>query len=166
MVAREFQTVIVSANTDQALKAFEYGAIDFVAKPFTEDRLKQAFSKMGEKAQVLHAGAGKAQFLGVRHAGRTQMLHVADIMRLKADDKYCEILMKNGNNFFHEKSLGQLMLLLPDNFQRVHKSFGVNLLEMQALRSFPGSKYELQCVDGSHIPVGRSYLPALRERLS
>ncbi len=166
MVARNFQTIIVSANTDQALTAFEYGVVDFVAKPFTEERLKQALGKLGGAGQGnKHTGAGKAQFLGVRHAGKTQLIQVADIVRLKADDKYCEIILKNGSNFFHEKSLGQLMLLLPDNFQRIHKSHGVNLLETQALKSFPGSKYELQCLSGEHVPVGRSYLSALRERV-
>ena len=38
-VAGSFHTIIVSANTEQALRAFEFGVIDFVAKPCMKDRL-------------------------------------------------------------------------------------------------------------------------------
>src|SRR5688572_31129759 len=41
-VAGSFHTIIVSANTEQALRAFEYGVIDFVPKPFSRERLEQA----------------------------------------------------------------------------------------------------------------------------
>ena len=38
LLSHSFQTIIVSANTDQALKAFEYGVLDFIPKPFTIER--------------------------------------------------------------------------------------------------------------------------------
>ena len=40
-VAGSFHTIIVSATTDQALRAFEHGVLDFVPKPFAEERLNQ-----------------------------------------------------------------------------------------------------------------------------
>ncbi len=42
-VAGAFHTVIVSAHTNQALRAFEYGVLDFVAKPFDKERLEKTF---------------------------------------------------------------------------------------------------------------------------
>ena len=45
-VAASFHTIIVSARHDQALRAFEYGVVDFVAKPYTEDRLRQAIERV------------------------------------------------------------------------------------------------------------------------
>lgn len=45
VVAKSFQTIIVSAYTDKAITAFNYGVLDFVPKPFDEDRLAQAFMR-------------------------------------------------------------------------------------------------------------------------
>lgn len=38
-------TIVVSANTDNAIRAFEYGVIDFIAKPVSEDRLRLALDR-------------------------------------------------------------------------------------------------------------------------
>src|SRR5690606_21849668 len=40
--AEPFQTVVVSANADRAIEAFELGVVDFVPKPFTAERLEKA----------------------------------------------------------------------------------------------------------------------------
>ena len=45
-VAYNFHTIVISANTDQAITAFEYGILDFLGKPFDEIRLKKAFKKV------------------------------------------------------------------------------------------------------------------------
>ena len=45
-VAGRHQTIVISANTDRALTAFEYGVVDFVPKPFDRERLAQALSRV------------------------------------------------------------------------------------------------------------------------
>src|SRR3546814_3334293 len=44
-VSGSFATIVVSAHTDRALDAFEYGVVDFVPNPFTAPRLCQAFER-------------------------------------------------------------------------------------------------------------------------
>jgi DNA-binding NtrC family response regulator len=45
-VAASFHTVVVSADIDEALRTFEYGVLDFVPKPFTEQRLEEALRRV------------------------------------------------------------------------------------------------------------------------
>ena len=45
-VAGSFHTIVVSANEDQALRAFEYGVLDFVPKPVSEERLEKAIGRI------------------------------------------------------------------------------------------------------------------------
>ena len=66
-VAGSFHTIIVSANTEQALRAFEFGVIDFVPKPFSKERLAQALARVTERGG--HA-AGAARYLAVKKYGR------------------------------------------------------------------------------------------------
>jgi two-component system response regulator LytT len=47
-VAEPFQTIVVSANTDRAIEAFELGVVDFVPKPFTEERLSMALERVAQ----------------------------------------------------------------------------------------------------------------------
>src|SRR2546430_1173887 len=47
-VAGSFHTIIVSANTDQALRAFEHGVLDFVPKPITLERLQIALERASD----------------------------------------------------------------------------------------------------------------------
>ena len=47
--AGSFQTIIVSARHEKALRAFEYGVTDFVAKPYDENRLRQAIQRVTDR---------------------------------------------------------------------------------------------------------------------
>ncbi|TGL87152.1 helix-turn-helix domain-containing protein [Leptospira congkakensis] len=49
-------TIVVSANTDNAIRAFEYGVIDFIAKPISEDRLRLALDRHSLFANTYQRG--------------------------------------------------------------------------------------------------------------
>jgi DNA-binding LytR/AlgR family response regulator len=165
VVSRAFQTIIVSANTDQALRSYEYGVIDFVAKPFNAARLQQALNKLSTKAQDAEAGGGHAKLLGVRYVGKTLLIPVQDISHIKASGRYSEITSADQPVRLHEKKLKELLLILPEPFQRIHKSYIVNLDEAESIVAHPGSKYELCLKGGISVPIGRTYISSLRRRL-
>ena len=48
-VSGSYHTIIISAYAEKALKAFEYGVLDFVAKPFSTARLRKAFVRYNEQ---------------------------------------------------------------------------------------------------------------------
>src|SRR5215207_4716738 len=70
-VAGSFHTIIVSANTEQALRAFEFGVIDFVAKPCMKDRLAQALQRVSDRDG---RAACAAKFLAVRKLGKVELV--------------------------------------------------------------------------------------------
>ena len=55
--AGAFHTVVVSANTDAAVRAFEYGVLDFVPKPFGRERLGKSFERMFDSRARADYGA-------------------------------------------------------------------------------------------------------------
>ena len=92
-VAQSFHTIIVSANTDQALRAYEHGAIDFVAKPFSEQRLREALLRAGNpEGRSLHA----ARYLAVRKPGRIELVPVNDVVYVQGADDFSELVLANG----------------------------------------------------------------------
>ena len=165
LASAPFQTIIVSANTDQALRAFEYGVIDFVAKPFDEARLAKAIGRLDLSETLDHAGRGSAEFLGIRRGGATKLVEVKTVVSAKAADSYSELTLADGNSFLHEKNLKQLIQILPAHFQRIHRSAIVNMKYVSSLEAYEGSRYEVQMHSGDVMPVGRAFVGKLRQRL-
>jgi two-component system response regulator LytT len=165
MIAAPFQTIVASANIDQALRAFEYGVIDFVPKPFKIERIRKALERARGHVLATEAGVGSAKYLGVRYLGKTQLIQVDTITHIEAAGRYSELVLKDNRTRLHEKKLKELLRVLPNQFQQIHKSYLANLSFAADISSHPGSKYELRCTTDVVLPIGRKYLASLRQRL-
>jgi two-component system response regulator LytT len=160
--AAAFHTIIVSANTEHALRAFEYGVIDFVPKPFTQERLGQALARVTDQ----HGRAAQpAQFLAVRKHGRIEVVPVADVAYIRGAHNYSELVLADGRCELHDKSLERLAVMLPEGFERIHKSYLVRFADIAAIHARKGSQYEAELKSGVTLPIGRTRCPDLRARL-
>jgi DNA-binding LytR/AlgR family response regulator len=157
-VAGAFDTIVVSANTDRAIEAFEYGVIDYVPKPFNTERLAQAFKRLsGRRGESVDL-----RYLIVRHAGKLERVNVEDIRAIHGANDYAELELASGARRLHEKTLQKLMRSLPAGFVRIHRSHIVNLAFAQSLTAHAGSRYELGLTDGRPLPVGRKWIASVR----
>ena len=161
-VAGSFHTVVVSAYTDQALRAFEYGVLDFVAKPFDGERLAKTLDRLDNARERADYGT---RYLGVAKPGRLALIPVAEIRYIKGAGAYSELHSGEGPPELHGKSLDRLMAILPPIFERVHKSYIVHMDRVRHIRALEGSRYELHMDDGTVLPVGRTRIKQIRARL-
>jgi len=156
-LAKSFQTIIVSANTDRAIEAFEYGVLDFIGKPFNLNRLQKAlgyfFNKHDHK---------QCMYLSVKKYGKIELVETRYIEYIKTQGNYSELTSEGEVKELHDKSLEQLLLILPNHFQRVHKSYIVNMQYLAELKKHPGTRYELVLNDGTIIPLGRTHYVKIR----
>lgn len=169
LASQSFQTIVVSANTDRALQSYEYGVLDFVPKPVGRERLKKALRKLDYTDDTdgsLQTGRGTTEYLSIKAPGMIKILQVSEVHYIEAAGKYSEIHTADDHSHLHEKSLTALLLLLPKNFQRVHKSVIANLDFAGKLLSHEGSRYELQLKSDRSLRVGRAFVNSLRDRLS
>lgn len=154
-----FHTIIISAYKDKAITAFEYGVLDFVPKPFNEERLAQAFLRISSTQK---AGIG-ARYLSVKKRGAITLIDVSDICYIQGAGIYTELHLKNRRKEIHDKSLEKLEQLLPPNFVRIHKSYIADMLEAQEILVETGSKYSLLLSTGQRLPIGRTRYKTLKE---
>ncbi|MEL7147880.1 MAG: LytTR family DNA-binding domain-containing protein [Bacteroidota bacterium] len=154
-----FHTVVVSAHKDQAITAFEYGVLDFVPKPFSEERLAQAFLRITQR----HENRAM-RFLSVQKRGTQQLIKVKDICYIQGARVYTELYLIDGRKEVHNKSLDKLETLLPANFERVHKSYLVDMSRVSELQVSGGGKYNLLMKDGAILPVSRSKYKELKNK--
>lgn len=159
-VAESCHCIIVSAYADKAIQAFEFGVLDFVAKPFIEARLIKALQRFDQQGQTT-----QTQVLAVKKIGGIQLLNVAGVDFISADGHYSQIHMLDGSTHLHEKPFERLLGILPDNFQRIHRSYAVNILHIQRINISSGGRYSLDCRMSKEIPLSRSYYPKITKIL-
>ena len=153
------QTIIVSAHSERAAMAFDYGVIDFVSKPFDEPRLALAFERFQSRRPEQ---APAAKYLSFRTGRRVEVVPLEDVALLRGADKYSEVFLASGDIKLHDKALGKLEPHLPEAFLRIHKSYIVRLDQVERYESFPGNKLELVLRNGERAPVSRSKMADVR----
>ncbi|OJJ21123.1 DNA-binding response regulator [marine bacterium AO1-C] len=161
MVAQPFHTIIISAYKEKAITAFEYGVLDFVPKPFNETRLHKALDRVN--LQVTPE-VQQLKYLAIAKKGRQHLIHLEDVLYIQGARIYTEVFLKNGQKELHNKSLDKLEQLLPESFQRIHKSYLVDMREVTEFLSAAGGKYAVMLSNGEQLPVSRSRFKALKEQ--
>ena len=157
-----FHTIIISAYTDKAITAFEYGVIDFIPKPFDLNRLRLAFDKYFGRVQ----NPEKAKYLVFRKKNKNVLLPVNDVIYFKSEGYLVNAYSINRNTNLLEKSLKHLELILPADFIRVHRSVILNIKYVSSYQNTGGGVYKIELKDGKSLPISRSGLKLLRQRLN
>jgi len=160
VVSESFHTIIISAYKEKAIRAYEYGVLDFVPKPFDEDRLSRACQRITKKQEKKN----QLKFLAIKKKGKHLLIKAEDILFIKGAGIYTEIYLKNATREIHSKSLESLNMILPSNFERIHKSYLVDMNQAKGIISEPGSKYSLELQNGEILPVGRTKIKELTKR--
>jgi len=160
--AKAPHTIVVSAQTDRALEAFDFGVLDFVPKPFTRDRLAKAFARFWNKAPERPALPRQLSF---ETRDGFDVVELKSILFFKAADKYSEAVLASGDTRFHDKSLNRLEHILASDFVRTHKSYLVHQRAILDIKSLEGSRYALRLANGDQLPVGRTRVDHVRQLL-
>jgi two-component system, LytTR family, response regulator LytT len=157
-LAQPCQTIVISANTARAMEAFELGVVDFVPKPFTEERLASAFQRARERA-----GQERVRYLAVTLAGKLELIPLDSVVAIHGDDDYSSIETLDGRRHLHRKTLSALLEVLPPTFKRVHRSHIVNLSHVVKILTHAGGRRTVVLPNGVTVPATRSHMDKLSD---
>jgi two-component system LytT family response regulator len=183
--ADELPAVIFVTAYDQfAVGAFEVHALDYLVKPFDDDRFLEAIARAKSAIRGARAGelserlAGLLEQVGggtpadrwlrrlvVKTAGRVVLVRVEDIDWIEAAD-YCVKLHVQGKVHVLRESLQTLELRLdPERFFRIHRSGIVNLDRVTELQPVLKGEHSVLLRDGSRLKLSRGRRRDLETRL-
>jgi two-component system response regulator LytT len=151
-LTQRFHTIVISGHTDHALRAFEYGVIDFVPKPFTVERLRKALERVTQHG----FSPAPVRFLTARTSRRHLLLPIDCVEYLKANRYLVEVHLKDGGMEWIEKPLDRLESILPGTFIRIHRSCIVNLEYVDSYRHAGRGCYQVQMKNGTNLPLSRT----------
>lgn len=161
-VAGSFHTIVVSANEDQALRAFEYGVLDFVPKPVSEERLRKA---IGRVQGAGHSGR-HAQYLPIRKPKGVALVRLEEVSYFRGDGNYIEIRLKTGASEYHRRTLDSLAKILPARFTRIHRSYIVDRQDVKWVVSRGGGIYDVELESGAKLPLSRAHYKEFKDLMS
>jgi len=165
--------VFTTAYGEYALDAFEVEAIDYLKKPFDDERFEEAVRRVRERlAGRLFppdaAGAATeaiADRIVIHREGRIDVVELASLEWVEAADQYVRLHTDHGEQLMRE-SMGQLERRLDKRrFLRVHRSAIVALDRVRRLESRGGGVGRLLLAGGAWVPVSRSRFPLVRRTL-
>jgi DNA-binding LytR/AlgR family response regulator len=152
--------IFTTAYDAHAVEAFDLGAVDYLLKPFGEDRFRKAVTRV-----IGRIGDNAASHLVVRHRGQLIPVATQELVRLSADDDLV-VLHVRGRQLSLSETLGALMERLDERqFLRVHRSHAVNLAFVAALEPRDANRLSVRMRDGSVVPASRAGTQLLRTRL-
>lgn len=162
--------VFVTAHAEYALAAFERHAVDYIVKPFSEERVNQALDfashrSASERAARLlellpqlkiltHQQSSK---IGIKTNGRILFIDPCDVLAVEAEGNYVLLRRAKGSDLLRESISMIAEKLKPFGFIRIHRSVLVNASFVQDIRPCPTGEYQLRLRDGSEYTVTRTY---------
>jgi two-component system, LytTR family, response regulator len=181
-------TVFVTAYDQHAVRAFEANALDYLLKPFSDERFEATMarvrSRLNERGlqefsrrlmRMISAGPAPRTLdrLVVKSAGATRFIRVSEIDWIEAAGVYVNLHVNSvsaqkpgGGEILYRSSLAELAERLdPARFIRVHRSTIVNLESILQLEPISHGEFEVLLKSGARTRISRSYRAQLEERL-
>ena len=174
-------TVFVTAFDQHAIAAFEANALDYLLKPFSDERFEATMSRvrsrldergMREFGERVLRMISPAQLsprtldrLVVKASGATRFLNVAEVEWIESAGVYV-MLHTAGKGILHRASLTDLESRLdPRCFIRIHRSAIVNIEKVSHLEPISHGEFDVVMKSGARVKLSRTYRAHLELRL-
>lgn len=183
-------TVFVTAYDEYAIKAFDLAAVDYLLKPFDDERFEEALRRARERIADRDASAVSDRLLqllqerdpslleqeesreesyleriAVQGRGKARIVPVEDITHITADGSYAELHVDDDTYVIRERMKTLDARLDPAEFVRVHRSAIVRLDEIELILRGGGGDYAVRLQSGTRVSVSRSRVDKLQNRL-
>jgi two-component system, LytTR family, response regulator len=159
--------VFITARTDQALAAFDVGAVGYLLKPVDHLRLAQVLRRVRAAGESAPAGPwpeGDLDPVPVEAPGRTLLVSRDEVEWVESAGDYVRLHTADGRGHLVRLSMARLEHAWGgDGFTRIHRQYLVSLRAVRELRT-TGSQVYVR-VGSRELPVSRRHLRELRVRL-
>lgn len=172
------EVIFCTAYDEFALKAFEIHAVDYLLKPFSEARLKEAVFRAVDRIQSKSQegkiryeamantslpGMEPLQRIVARTGSRLTVISTDSIRYLQAQDDYVLVVSDQGNHLKEKTMKFYEEHLPPDGFLRIHRSYMVNIRRIKSVSPYGKETWKVLLTTGEEIPASASGYRKLRD---
>lgn len=173
--------IFVTAYDQYAVRAFEVNALDYLLKPFDQDRFNNSWQRarariLGERnggmdqrilalLEDLKAGNKYLERLVIKAGGRIYFLDINEIDWIEAEGNYVSVHCAKKAHLLRETISSLESQLDPKKFVRIHRSSIVRIASIRELQPWFHGEYRVNLENGTQLALSRNYRDKLQEAL-
>ncbi|MCF6161848.1 MULTISPECIES: LytTR family transcriptional regulator DNA-binding domain-containing protein [Furfurilactobacillus] len=166
--------VVATAYDDYAVRAFNINAVDYVLKPFEQQRINQALSRVDEVLQLREEANPVVKtkprkplgMISITENEKTRVLKQGDILAGFVENGELILTTKDGRFHTHQTLSWLMTRLSEDQFMQVHRSIVVNITAISEVEPWFNHTYQIKLTNGDKVPVSRSFVKSMKDRLN
>ena len=175
--------VFVTAYDEYAVKAFETSAIDYLVKPFSDDRFEAALAKARQQLQQTRradleerlrqllaetrtptSSTKEIRFM-IKERGSIRFVDASEVDWVEAAGDYVILHSGDQKNMIRETMTGMEQKLPADRFVRIHRSTIVCINAIREIKPYFHGDYIVYLNDGKELKLSRRYWPQVEHVL-
>jgi two-component system LytT family response regulator len=174
LLGRDVPVIFVTAHDRYALRAFEVHAIDYLLKPFSEERFAEALERTRERLRAQRAidsgdqldveglvaqarpRQGPLERVLIRDGAQVHVIPVDRLDYVEAQDDYV-CFKADGRQYLKDQTLANVEASLdPARFVRIHRSYLLNIDRISRVELYAKDSRVAILRDGTRLPVSRA----------
>ena len=168
----DFSVIFTTAYSQYAIKAFKFSAIDYLLKPIHPEELVEAVKRFektkSQNIKILkeNLDQNKLNKIAVPTGNSILFLETDQILFVKGEGSYCEIVLVNGEKIICSRYLKNFEDILSNysNFLRVQKSYIANLNYVSVYNKSDGGNLEFN--NKTCIPISLDKVDLIMEKIT
>jgi two-component system, LytTR family, response regulator len=174
--------VFVTAHDQYALKAFDVNAVDYLLKPYDDERFQSSLEKAKKHIDMrtnskltgklldlmrehMHAKSEYTEQFIIKEKGREYKIPVDEIIYLRAEGNYLHLQLKEKHHLYRMTMNAVETELDPARFLRIHRSYMVHRAHVRSHRYSGNNEFIFSMANGERIVSGRSYKEQIAKTL-
>ena len=171
--------VFVTAYDEYAIEAFEVQAVDYLLKPYDQERFKKSLSRALEQIQsgskeffalkrLLSEVSKETRYLRrimVKKGSRFFFINANEVIYISAYEKYINVHTNEATHLIRDTMNRMESRLDPKNFARIHRSYIVNMDSIKEMQPWSHGDYIVVLKDGTKLNLSRRYRDNLLGKL-
>ncbi len=151
-IGERLDIIFISSTAEYALEGYKVNALRYLKKPVDADMLREALL-------ISYRKTAQKEGLSVTCEGKLYNINYKEIVYAESQARDVELTLKDRRLITHMK-ISDLEKMLPDQFFRCHRSYIVNLLEVENIE-----RYQATMKNQDYIPISQQQYTEMKNRM-
>ncbi|MCR5250236.1 MAG: LytTR family DNA-binding domain-containing protein [Lachnospiraceae bacterium] len=151
-IGEKLDIIFISSTAEYALEGYKVQALRYLKKPVDPEMLREAL-------MISYRKTAQKDGLSLTSEGKLYNIRYDEIVYAESQARDIELTLKDRRLITHMK-ISDLEKLLPDQFFRCHRSYIVNLLEVENIE-----RYQATMKNQDYIPISQQLYTEMKNRM-
>ncbi len=154
LLKKDYMIIFSTAHSEYAVDGFELNAIDYLLKPYSQERFLKAVDKARELHQLKQLKTAHEIF--VKSDYSVVKISTEEIRYIEGYSDYLKIHLQHKPTVITRMTMTGIMEVLPEGFMRIHRSYIIALNKVEQLKG------QAVVINGDTLSIGKTYFKSVK----